>query len=54
MGDGAPDGICIDEEAPVCYADLPNKCCVRVREGSEVLITHVPVAGAGWPSAYNI
>jgi sugar lactone lactonase YvrE len=36
-GDGAPDGICIDAEAAVWYADVPNKRCVRVREGGEVL-----------------
>lgn len=34
--DGAPDGICIDAEAAVWYADVPNRCCVRVREGGEV------------------
>jgi len=39
LGDGAPDGICIDAEAAVWYADVPNKRCVRVREGGEVLQT---------------
>jgi sugar lactone lactonase YvrE len=34
---GVPDGICIDAEQAVWYADVPNKCCVRVREGGEVL-----------------
>jgi sugar lactone lactonase YvrE len=37
LGDGVPDGICIDEEGAVWYADVPNKRCVRVREGGEVL-----------------
>ena len=36
---GAPDGICIDGDAAVWYADVPNKRCVRVREGGGVLET---------------
>jgi len=36
---GAPDGICLDTEGAVWYADVPNKHCVRVREGGEVLQT---------------
>jgi sugar lactone lactonase YvrE len=36
LGDGVPDGICIDADNPVWYADVPNKRCVRVREGGEV------------------
>jgi sugar lactone lactonase YvrE len=39
LGDGVPDGICLDEEAAVWYGDVPNKRCVRVREGGEVLQT---------------
>src|SRR5712692_2678764 len=39
LRDGAPDGICIDADHAVCYADVPNKRCVRVREGGEVLQT---------------
>src|SRR5262245_22883063 len=39
LGDGAPDGICFDAENAVWYADVPNKRCVRVREGGEVLQT---------------
>jgi sugar lactone lactonase YvrE len=36
---GAPDGICLDAENAIWYADVPNKRCVRVREGGEVLQT---------------
>ena len=32
-----PDGICIDAERAIWYADVGNKHCVRVREGGEVL-----------------
>jgi sugar lactone lactonase YvrE len=39
LGDGAPDGICLDADGAVWYADVPNKRCVRVREGGEVLQT---------------
>ena len=39
LGDGVPDGICIDADGAVWYADVPNKRCVRVREGGEVLRT---------------
>jgi sugar lactone lactonase YvrE len=39
LGDGVPDGICTDAEDAVWYADVPNKRCVRVREGGEVLET---------------
>jgi len=39
LGDGVPDGICLDEENAVWYGDVPNQRCVRVREGGEVLQT---------------
>src|SRR5438876_5017387 len=39
LGGGVPDGICIDADNAIWYADVPNKCCVRVREGGEVLQT---------------
>jgi sugar lactone lactonase YvrE len=35
----APDGICLDAEGAVWYADVPNQHCRRVREGGEVLQT---------------
>jgi sugar lactone lactonase YvrE len=37
LGSGVPDGICIDADGAVWYADVPNKRCVRVREGGDVL-----------------
>jgi sugar lactone lactonase YvrE len=39
LDDGVPDGICMDAENAVWYADVPNRRCVRVREGGEVLNT---------------
>jgi sugar lactone lactonase YvrE len=39
LGIGVPDGICLDAQGAVWYADVPNKRCVRVREGGEVLQT---------------
>jgi sugar lactone lactonase YvrE len=39
LGDGVPDGICLDGENAAWYGDVPNKRCVRVREGGEVLQT---------------
>jgi sugar lactone lactonase YvrE len=36
---GYPDGICLDAENAIWYADVPNERCVRVREGGAVLQT---------------
>src|SRR5204862_1942621 len=37
LKDGVPDGICLDAEGAIWYGDVPNKRCVRVREGGEIL-----------------
>ena len=37
VGEDHPDGICIDADGAVWYADVGNRHCVRVREGGEVL-----------------
>jgi sugar lactone lactonase YvrE len=38
--DGAsPDGICIDAEGAVWFAEVPGRRCVRVAEGGQVLQT---------------
>ena len=35
--DGHPDGICLDADGALWYADVPGRCCVRVAEGGRVL-----------------
>jgi len=39
LGDGVPDGLTLDAENAVWYADVPNQRCVRVQEGGAVLQT---------------
>ena len=39
LGDGVPDGICLDATNAVWYGDVPNKRCVRVGEGGDILQT---------------
>lgn len=39
LGEDAPDGICLDADGAVWYADVPHKRCVRVQEGGRILQT---------------
>ena len=39
VGEYHPDGICLDAEGNVWFADVASKHCVRVREGGEILQT---------------
>ena len=37
LPDAFPDGICLDAQGAVWYADVPGKRCVRVAEGGDIL-----------------
>ena len=37
VGRHSPDGICLDADAAAWYADVGDRCCVRVGEGGAVL-----------------
>jgi sugar lactone lactonase YvrE len=37
LGEAAPDGICVDAENAVWYAEVPGKRCARVAEGGAEL-----------------
>jgi sugar lactone lactonase YvrE len=39
LAGGVPDGVCLDADGAIWYADVPNKRCVRVRQGGQVLET---------------
>jgi sugar lactone lactonase YvrE len=39
LGGDSPDGMCLDADQAVWYADVGTKRCVRVRQGGEVVQT---------------
>src|ERR1051326_1104288 len=39
LGNAYPDGICLDAENAIWYADVPARHCVRVRQGGEIIQT---------------
>jgi sugar lactone lactonase YvrE len=50
LGDAAPDGICVDEQNAVWYAEVPGRRCVRVAEGGAELDV-VPLDRGGFACA---
>jgi sugar lactone lactonase YvrE len=47
LGEAAPDGICVDAENAVWYAEVPGKRCARVAEGG-VELQAVPLDRGGF------
>jgi sugar lactone lactonase YvrE len=47
LGNAAPDGICVDAENAVWYAEVPGRRCARVAEGGAELAT-VPLDRGGF------
>jgi sugar lactone lactonase YvrE len=50
LGESAPDGICVDAQNAVWYAEVPGKRCARVAEGGRELQT-VPLDRGGFACA---
>jgi sugar lactone lactonase YvrE len=50
LGNSAPDGICVDAENAVWYAEVPGRRCARVAEGGTELAT-VPLDRGGFACA---
>jgi sugar lactone lactonase YvrE len=50
LGNAAPDGICVDAENAVWYAEVPGRRCARVAEGGAELAT-VPLDRGGFACA---
>jgi sugar lactone lactonase YvrE len=50
LGESAPDGICVDAENAVWYAEVPGRRCARVAEGGAELAT-VPLDRGGFACA---
>ena len=50
LGEAAPDGICVDAENAVWYAEVPGRRCARVAEGGAELAT-VPLDRGGFACA---
>jgi hypothetical protein len=45
LGEGIPDGIYLDAEGAVWYANVPNRWCARVAEGGTVVQTELDRGG---------